>query len=147
MIGFVDAVKMFFRRYTDFQGRSARAEYWWVVLFQLLAYIIFGTLFIILGGGFEAIDGAIDGGGALPAGASIIGGIVLLFMLAVLIPNIALAVRRFHDLNQTGWLYLVFVIVGIIPLIGILASLGMIIWFCIRGTVGPNKYGEDPLGG
>jgi len=40
MIGFVDAVKMFFRRYVDFQGRSSRAEYWWVILFQIIASIL-----------------------------------------------------------------------------------------------------------
>lgn len=141
MVSFPDAVKLFFRRYTDFQGRSSRSEYWWVALFNILALIIpLIWLSTSIGGDLEAVES-----GSIPPGAMIPIFLMAIFFLAILIPSIALAVRRFHDLNQTGWLYLVFIIVGLIPLIGSLASLGMIIWFCFPGTSGHNKYGPDPL--
>jgi len=145
MVGFGEAVKMFFRRYTDFQGRSSRSEYWWMGLFNFLVIMLCVILMVVLGGGFENLDAAMEGGGDMPPGALIPIGLMMLYFLVILIPGIALVVRRFHDLNQSGWLYLAFIVVGLIPLVGLLASLAMIIWFCMRGTVGPNKYGEDPV--
>jgi len=71
---------------------------------------------------------------------------VIIFILANVLPNIMLSIRRFHDLNQTGWLFLLFVVVGQIPVIGILSGLANLIWFIMPGTNGPNKYGPDPLG-
>nr|WP_300425552.1 DUF805 domain-containing protein [uncultured Hyphomonas sp.] len=64
--------------------------------------------------------------------------------LAVIIPSIALFIRRLHDINQTGWIYLGLVIAGFIPFINFLASIAQIVIACIPGTVGPNKYGPDP---
>ena len=59
--------------------------------------------------------------------------------LALLLPGLAVAVRRLHDLDRTGWWWLiVFTVIGIIVLI---------VWFCMRGTVGPNRFGPDQLGG
>jgi uncharacterized membrane protein YhaH (DUF805 family) len=50
MVSFPDAVKMFFARYVDFQGRSMRSEYWWVYLFNLIIAIVWAVLFFGLGG-------------------------------------------------------------------------------------------------
>lgn len=138
MVSFPDAVKLFFQRYTDFKGRSRRSEYWWVALFNILVLIIPYGILVSIGG---LIDGELNLIGMIMAA------IVGLYALAIIVPSIALGVRRFHDLNQTGWLFLVFMIAGLIPLIGLLASIGQIIWFCMPGTTGPNKYGEDPRGG
>ena len=66
-----------------------------------------------------------------------------LFWLVNIIPSYAVAARRFHDLDQTGWLVLVFVIANAI--IGITAF-AQIIWFAMPGTQGPNQYGPDPYG-
>jgi len=74
----------------------------------------------------------------------ILAGILVLFGLACIVPLIALSVRRWHDLGQTGWLVLVFGILGAIPLVGILASIANLIWFARSGNVGPNHYGPDP---
>ena len=138
-MGFGEAVRTFFQRYTDFQGRSRRSEYWWVILALIIFFGIGGALAVVLGG--------VAGGGDMnPIGMLLIG-ILGLAYLAIIIPNIALMVRRFHDLNQTGWLVLVFILLGIIPLVGMLASLAQIIWFAMPGTVGPNKCGADPKGG
>ena len=50
MVSFPDAVKMFFSRYVDFQGRSRRSEYWWVALFNLIVVTVWAILFFVLGG-------------------------------------------------------------------------------------------------
>ena len=57
----------------------------------------------------------------------------------MLIPNISVAVRRLHDIDRTGWWFLIaFTIIG---------ALVLFIWACMRGTPGPNRYGPDPLAG
>jgi uncharacterized membrane protein YhaH (DUF805 family) len=136
-MGFSEAIRTFYARYLDFEGRSRRAEYWWVQLVIFLLALVFA--FII---GFSESFSA-------TGEISAFGTIILLFgaliMLGHVIGLISLQVRRFHDLGQTGWLVLVFMIVGLIPLIGILTGLGQLIWFCFSGTKGPNKYGPDPI--
>lgn len=67
------------------------------------------------------------------------------FALINALPDIMLRIRRFHDLGQTGWLVLVFMLVGAIPGIGIIADLVNLVWFTMRGTAGANQYGPDPL--
>ena len=139
MVSFPDAVKMFFKRYTDFQGRSQRSEYWWVALFNVIIAVVVGGLAFALGGNFET--GEIN-----PIGM-VLFGVLGLYGLSVIIPSIALFVRRLHDINQTGWIYLGLVVAGFIPLINLLASIAQIVIACIPGTAGPNKYGPDPKGG
>ena len=136
-MGFGEAVKLFFTRYVDFQGRSRRAEYWWVVLFNILVFTVLGVLLLVLGG----ID--FDTGDMGPMGFVFIA-LMGLYGLAVIIPSISLFVRRLHDINQTGWIYLGLVIAGFIPLLGLVASIAQIVIACIPGTAGPNKYGPDP---
>lgn len=141
MVEFTEAIKMFYANYTKFDGRSRRSEYWWVQLYIFFAVIIFGVLAILLSGGVENIDS-----GRTPPGLMLVGGLFVAFILANILPGIALQIRRFHDLGQTGWLVLVFAVLGAIPGIGVITAIWQIIWFCIRGTVGPNKFGDDPLG-
>ena len=138
MVSFPEAVKMFFQRYTDFQGRSRRSEYWWVALFNLIIAAVWAVLFFGLGG-MDMQSEQIS-----PIGMVLVG-VIGLYGLAVIIPSIALFVRRLHDINQTGWIYLGLVIAGMIPVIGLLASIAQIVIACIPGTKGPNKYGDDPL--
>ena len=137
MVSFPDAVKMFFSRYVDFQGRSRRSEYWWVMLFNVLVMTVLVTLMMVLGG-FNPDTGSMGPLGFLFAG------LIGLYALAIIIPSIALFVRRLHDINQTGWIYLGLVIAGFIPLINFVASIAQIVIACIPGTAGPNKYGPDP---
>ena len=133
-----EAIISFIRRYTDFQGRSRRSEYWWVFLAGLIIGMAWGFLTGLIGGGF---------GPEMNAIGLLLSGIMGLFFLAILIPSIALSVRRFHDLGQTGWLVVVFAILGLVPIIGFLSTIGLYIWFALPGTVGPNKFGADPKGG
>ncbi len=127
-MGMMDAVKLFFRRYTEFRGRSSRAEYWWVQLFNLLVMIVPYLILLTVGigsGGFNLI-------GILMA--LIIGA----YVLAVLIPGLAISFRRMHDRNMTAW----WLLLGLIPYVG---SLVLIVIFVLPGTKGPNTYGTDPL--
>lgn len=141
-MGMGEAIGLFFSRYTDFQGRSRRAEYWWFFLAYIIFTIAVAAMFFILGGGIDA------NGDPELGGASIILLVVVgLIGLGLIIPMISLAVRRFHDLGQTGWLVLVFGLLGLIPLVGTLTGIGQLIWFAMPGTVGPNQYGPDPKGG
>lgn len=137
-MGFTEAIKTFYARYTDFSGRSSRSEFWWVQL--CLAILTFLFYFGV------AISSESSIGGEISATQLVlIGGLILIF-LGHLIGLIALQVRRFHDLDKTGWLVLVFGILSLIPLVGTLVSIGQLIWFCFRGTIGGNQYGPDPLG-
>ena len=64
---------------------------------------------------------------------------LLLFYLAILIPSIAVAIRRLHDTNRSGW----WLLIALIPFIG---ALVLLVFYVLPGTVGPNKFGEDPKG-
>jgi uncharacterized membrane protein YhaH (DUF805 family) len=122
-MGFGGAIATCFRKYVDFTGRARRAEYWWFVLFYCL-----------LVGALTAVDvtmmiNAQIGGSLLSSLAS----------LALFLPTLAVAVRRLHDTDRTGW----WVLIGLIPLIGWIIYL---VFMCQRGTEGPNRFGQDPLG-
>lgn len=130
MIGFQDAVKLFYKRYVDFQGRSARAEYWWVILYQIIIYLILVVLFAFMGGDLES--------GQASGGANLILIIGLLFLLVNFIPGIALIIRRFHDQDKSGWFYLL----NFIPYVG---GLVIFVFMCLEGTRGQNRFGMDPL--
>ena len=115
----VDATKSFFIRWNDFRGRSIRSEYWWAVLaIGILSVVLEYSLRFLVGDELGLI-------------------ILLPFSLFVAIAGIALAVRRLHDMDRTGWWYLLnFTIIGIFILL---------VWYCFRGTIGDNRYGADPL--
>ena len=87
----------------------------------------------------SASDVAVSGAEARgPAILSIIGmGLLALFVLGSIVPSIAVSVRRFHDQDKSGWLYLL----SFIPYIG---GLVVLVFMCLDGTRGPNQYGEDP---
>lgn len=108
------------QRYFDFQGRSARTEYW---LFWLV-YLGINTV-------AYALDAAIFGTGD---DMGIIRGLA---GLAILIPGFGVAVRRLHDIDRTGWwVLLVFA--------SIIGWIVLLVFFCTDGTPGPNRFGSDP---
>ena len=122
-MGIKDAISYCFRNYVGFSGRAARSEYWYWVLFilllQIVAWLIDMTLF-----GFNT------------SGVNPIGVIV---SLAPFLPPLAVSARRLHDIDRSGWwALLIFTVIGYIVLI---------YWACLRGTVGANRFGSDPLEG
>jgi uncharacterized membrane protein YhaH (DUF805 family) len=113
------------KRYADFTGRSRRKEYWMFVLgYILLAFVL--AILVGIGGGFG------EGG---PSGLFI--GLFAIMALGLLIPSIAVQVRRFHDQDKSGW----FVLLNFIPYIG---GFIVLVFMCLDGTKGPNRFGADP---
>ena len=117
-MSFTQAVSSGFRRYFDFRTRSSRSEYWWWTLFTILVSVV-ATI----------VDEVVFGGTAIADSIS---------SLLLIIPGTAIAVRRLHDVNRSGWWILIaFTIVGIV--------FPLFYWSVQKGTQGTNKYGVDPL--
>lgn len=133
------------KRYAQFSGRSRRKEYWMFLLLNVIVYVVLGAL-LFAGGMGEAFLG--DDLGAADPEFGVLGTIAMLLIglwaLGTIIPNIALQVRRLHDLGFTGWIYLGVILAGFIPIIGGLIQLGFLVWMAVPGTEGPNQYGDDP---
>ncbi len=117
------------RRYADFSGRSRRTEYWMFTLGYVIALVVLGILLGVAG----AIGDPNGISGLSVTALSILG----LVVLALFIPSLAVQVRRFHDQDKSGW----FVLLGFIPYIG---GLIVIVFMCLPGTVGDNRFGPDP---
>mgnify|MGYP003125701697 CR=1 FL=1 len=109
---FGEAIQRFFKKYATFSGRASRSEYWWVALFSVIVSIVAQIITTV--GGISTADPATgDPGMGAMAGTVI----TILFGLATLVPSIAISVRRLHDGNFSGWLYLLI----LIPILGALA--------------------------
>jgi uncharacterized membrane protein YhaH (DUF805 family) len=115
------------KRYADFSGRSPRAEYWWFVLFEWLAIAALFLLSVAVAGGSKETN---------PLFGAFIVPFVIGF-LGLIIPNIAVQVRRLHDQDRSGWFILLFMIPYVGGLIGF-------VFMLIPGTSGPNRFGPDP---
>src|SRR5689334_2064739 len=90
--------RVILERYAQFSGRSGRAEYWWFFLANLIIAFVLGIL------------------GRVSVTFAVIYG---LYGLAIIIPGLAVSVRRLHDINRTGW----WVLIALIPLIGAIVLL------------------------
>ncbi len=141
-----------YRRYFDFSGRSRRKEYWMFALLNVIVSTIFYAI-MVAGGGAGLLTAASMDPTLAAAGdpfANVgplfwIGFIgFCLWALATVIPSIAVTVRRLHDRNLTGWLYLAVCIAQFIPFVGIIAAIALLVVMVLPGTPGPNKYGFDP---
>ncbi|MBF0688446.1 MAG: DUF805 domain-containing protein [Cellulomonas sp.] len=117
---FPQAVRRLVRRYTVFSGRASRSEYWWVALFYLLVEVGAGVVAAVVAG----VTGSIVGDDSTAFGwvMGIVLGLAALAWLLLLIPGIALAVRRMHDANLSGWLLLMCLVPGLV-LVGIVFML------------------------
>ena len=144
-MGFSEAVRTCLQlKYATFSGRASRSEYWWFFLFiALVALVFFG-----IGGGIMGASGFADvqQGGQMPVASMVFFGLGGLFYLAMLLPIIAVTVRRFHDRDLSGWFYLAAIVLGFVPFVGILASIAAFVITVLKGTPGENKFGRDPLG-
>ncbi len=118
----MDWYLMALKKYAEFQGRSQRKEYWMFTLFNFLAMVLLGAVGALLGGGGEGGLGDVLQG---------------LYGLGVLVPGIAVTVRRLHDIGKSGWWGLV----ALIPLIGSL----ILIYFAVKDSQPENnEYGPNP---
>ena len=110
-MGFMDAVKAGFKGYVDFNGTSTRPAFWYFVLFYILA-LIAGA----------AIDSVLFGAPAF---------LYTAVSLALLLPNLAVSIRRLHDMGKSGW----WVLIGLVPLIGLI----VLIYFYVQ----PSKMTDN----
>ncbi len=144
---FAEAVRHCLSNYATFSGRARRAEYWWFILFNVLVALVLVGLGTVLGlaTGEAASDPIEPGLEQIGLLGWVFYTIYGLFFLAMLMPGWAVAVRRFHDLNLSGWLYLALTLAGFIPVVGWLPTLGSFVITVLRGKPGPNRFGPDPL--
>lgn len=112
------------KKYAVFDGRARRKEYWLFVLFNLIIALVLGF---------------IDGAAGLADPQSGYGPLGALYTLAVLIPGIAVSVRRLHDTDHSGW----WLLICLVPIIGAI----VLLVFMVRDSQpGQNQYGPNPKG-
>ncbi|MXO06292.1 DUF805 domain-containing protein [Flavobacterium sp. HBTb2-11-1] len=104
--------KVVFENYANFSGRARRQEYWMFSLISIVIYIVLSVF------------------GLIPAIGIVFSILNLIFLLGIMIPSIAVGVRRMHDVGKSGW-YI------IIPVYSLILA-------CTEGEKGPNQYGADP---
>ena len=104
------------KKYATFEGRARRKEYWFFVLFYFVIAVV-----------ISVVEGMLGTGGLLAG----------LFALGMLLPNLAVTVRRLHDTDRSGW----WILINLVPLIGWIVSL---VFMCTAGTAGSNRFGADP---
>ena len=114
------------KHYADFSGRARRKEYWMFALFNVI--FVVGAMLTdkMLGTTFK-ING-VDVG---------YGWIYTVYCLAILLPSLAVCVRRLHDIGKSGFYYFIW----LIPVIGWII---LIVWFCKDSQSGENEYGLNP---
>jgi len=114
-MGFFDwYLKCIKQHYADFEGRARRTEYWMFTLVNIIIAVVVAIVFGLIHLRFVST----------------------LYSLAVLVPGIAVGVRRLHDIDKSGW----FLLLALIPLVNI----WLIVLLATEGTRGPNQYGADP---
>ena len=114
----MQSVQTVIGNYANFNGRARRSEYWWFVLFVnvLVSALMFLGLLV----------------------SELLFFVLAIFALAVILPSLAVTVRRLHDTNRSGW----WILVNLIPYVG---GLVLLVLCAFAGTSGPNRYGPDPL--
>ena len=106
------------KHYADFSGRANRKQFWLYALWLCVVYIVIGILSAALG---EKAGNAV----------------IALVGLALLVPNLAMTVRRLHDTDRSGW----WVLISFLPLIG---GLILFVFELLPGTPGENRFGNQP---
>jgi uncharacterized membrane protein YhaH (DUF805 family) len=114
-MGFGDAISTCFSKYATFSGRAARPEFWFWALFCFIVLVVLNIIQFTVS---EAAGSILQ----------------LLFELATLIPSIAVAARRLHDTDRSGWWQLL----AFIPIVGFII---LLVWYCQPGTPGGNRFG------
>lgn len=144
--GIIECVKMFFKNYVNFEGRSRRSEYWKVVLFNLIIYIPFYIVYGILVASLIANPNLMNNPehvlGSIGMGSIILIFVYMLYGLACFLPFISILVRRLHDIGLSGY-YAMLLLLLLIPFISWIVSLMIIVAMCIDSKPGTNQYGPS----
>lgn len=118
----VDWAKRPLQKYAEFTGRASRPEYWWFVLAQIVVMLVAMFLDSMLGTDF---------------GGTGYGLIYLVVALGLLVPAIAVGIRRLHDTDRSGW----WLLIALIPFVG---AIILIVFLASEGNNGDNQYGPPP---
>jgi len=116
---FPQAIQSVLKNYAKFEGRATRSEYWWFVLFYWLVLVVPLLLAAIINS--QIVTG-------------IVGLVVCVAMLGLIIPSLAVSIRRLHDTDRSGW----WLLIVLLPFGGLI----LLVFHCLEGTPGPNKYGS-----
>ncbi|MGH6728577.1 MAG: DUF805 domain-containing protein [Sphingomicrobium sp.] len=150
----IDWAKRPIEKYADFSGRAPRAEYWWYTLAVLCTAIVVGIVEGIVG-----LNNMVGPYGPLS----------LLLMLGLLVPGLAVTVRRLHDTNRSGWWILIAVVpylivgvmmgmaassgsmtgmaeLGVFGIVALVGAIVLLVFMVLAGTPGDNQYGPNPYG-
>ena len=119
---YIDVLK----KYTVFSGRARRKEFWMFFLFSAIISIFLAVIDEFMGWQFEM-------------GGDILGFLSTLYYVAVIVPYLAVIIRRLHDTERTGW----WILIAFIPIVG---ALVLLVFLILQGTRGENRYGPDPKG-
>src|SRR4028118_1535698 len=111
------------KKYAVFGGRSRRKEYWYFVLFSLIVSLVLSAIDALLGTLSSSTNVGLLGG---------------IYGLAIIIPTIAVSVRRLHDIDRTGW----WVLIGLVPVIG---TIVLLVFAAVGGTPGADTAGPHQL--
>ena len=141
------------RKYAVFSGRARRSEYWWFVLSSVVLSLVAGVIDSIIGLKFIA---------------GLYGPVQILLILAMLVPSIAVCVRRLHDTNRTGWWMMLVVLpylvagvvmglagangaasgmvgsIGLLLIVALIFGIVLFVFTVLDGTHGDNRFGPDP---
>ena len=147
-MSFFDAVASAFKRYFDFSGRSSRSEFWWFFLFYVLLYMLAFSLSV---NELSPLDESSLSNPEAFLAKSLTSWFGIAFIVT-LIPSISLSVRRFHDINMSGWWYVALQIapsilgqyIFIFSFISVIALFVYLYFMCTEGG-GDNQYGTNPL--
>ena len=118
MVWYLEALK----KYAVFGGRARRKEYWYFVLCNVIVSLVLS--------GLDALLGTFSSS----ANVGLLSGI---YALAIIIPTLAVSVRRLHDIDRTGWC----VLIHLVPVIG---SIVLLVFAVLDGTPGQNRFGPNP---
>ena len=110
--------------YAVFGGRARRKEYWFFVLFNIIVAVVLALVDMLLG---------------TFSSSSNIGLFSGIYSLAVVIPTLAVAIRRLHDTDRSGW----WILISFVPLIG---SIVLLVFYVMDSTPGQNRFGPNPKG-
>ena len=117
-MGPVAAIVSVYSKYATFSGRASRSEYWWIALFWIIGLFATAVLDRFLG----------------------LSLFLLIFVIGSALPSMAVSVRRLHDSDHSGWMYLLF----FLPLVGYIVTL---VFMVLKSTEGHNRFGPNPVTG
>lgn len=124
----IEAYKKFWSNYANFNGRTSRADYWWTFLANFLVGVVIGFVCGFISGLTGASNGEVSLG--IPTLLSSI------YSFVILVPSIAIGVRRLHDINKSGW----YLLMGLIPLVG---TIIILVYYLSNSVNTNNKYGQQ----